>query len=241
VLVGPDRSSAVGALLELRRSWWFCTIDALRPVDGTYGEFDLDAQPPVDGSDDSLWWLESEPEHTAWTIDDSDAVPQRRLTTSELSALVPADLVVPAALLTLAARPELQRRIRSATACYLDLGDVLVPTAAESGYLLHLLSDQQWVRHWLIYLDRDGNESVVTTSEPVGFLLPDDDEDDYWEPRPPAVIPLDGTFDLQVCADSVAEFLFRFWVENELSFADRRRDSSALASYRAALAAHGSA
>ena len=35
---------------------------------------------------------------------------------------------------------------------------------------------------------------------------------------PPETIPLDGSFDLQVCADSVAEFLFRFWVENELYF-----------------------
>ena len=31
--------------------------------------------------------------------------------------------------------------------------------------------------------------------------------------------PLDGSFDLQVCADTVAEFLFRFWVENEVFFA----------------------
>ena len=33
-------------------------------------------------------------------------------------------------------------------------------------------------------------------------------------------IPLDGSFDLQVCADTVAEFLFRFWIENEVYFAD---------------------
>jgi hypothetical protein len=232
-----DRASIVEALSSLRRSWWFCEIEGLRPVPGytTYAEFDLDDQPDVGGVDGSLSWLEGQPEHRRWSIHDSDQAPQRRLTAEELAALVRVDLRLPPTLTVLAKRADLQRRIRSATGCYLDLGDELVPTSKEGGYLLHLLSDQQWVRHWLVYLDRDGGESVVTTAEPVGFVLPEDDE---WEARPPDVIPLDGSFDLQVCADSVGEFLFRFWVENELHFGRGfRKASPAVSSYAAQLQA----
>jgi hypothetical protein len=60
----------------------------------------------------------------------------------------------------------------SATACYLDLGDFRAPTTANGGYLIHLLSDQQWCRHWLLYLDAAGHEAVVTSTEPIGFDLP---------------------------------------------------------------------
>jgi hypothetical protein len=224
-------------LAELRRSWWFCDLERLRPVRGdeTYGEFDLDDQPDVGRPEESLAWLETQPEHARSNIYDSEAMPQRRVTTAALAELVPPDIALPTALTELAARTELQRRIRSATACYLDLGDFLARTSHEGGYLLHVVSDQQWVRHWLVYLDEDGNESVVTTTEPVCFVLPEDDE---WDPLPPEIIPLDGTFDLQVCADSVAEFLFRFWVENELFFTHGSRKSPGVVkSYAAELTA----
>ena len=224
--VGDGRSSAVDALRKLHRSWWFCGLEGLRPLHGsvTYGEFDLDDQPDVGRPDESLSWLETQPEHARWNVYDSDAIPQRRVTTAGLAELVPSHIALPRALTELAARPELQRRIRSATGCYLDLGDFLVRTTHEGGYLLHLVSDQQWVQHWLVYLDAEGNESVVTTTEPVGFVLPEDEE---WEPLPPETSPLDGSFDLHVCADSVAEFLFRFWVENELYFTKGSRKSPA--------------
>jgi len=49
---------------------------------------------------------------------------------------------------------------------------------------------------------------------PIGFALPAD-----WSAQPP-VIPLgDAAIGLQVCANSFTEFLYRFWVENEIFFA----------------------
>ena len=55
------------------------------------------------------------------------------------------------------------------------------------------------------------------------------------EVRVPGVVPLNGTVDLQVCADSFTEFLYRYWVENELHFAlaDGRPLAGPLASYAA--------
>jgi hypothetical protein len=62
--------------------------------------------------------------------------------------------------------------VRSCTACYLDLGDLLVPVAghaADDAWLIHFLSDQQWVMHWLLYADHDSHEAVVATHVPLGF------------------------------------------------------------------------
>ena len=222
--VGDRGSSAVEALTKLRRSWWFCGLEGLRPLHGpvTYGEFDLDDQPDVGRPDESLSWLETQPEHARWNVFDSDAMPQRRVTTAALAELAPSHIALPRALTEFAAHPELQRRVRSATGCYLDLGTSWCGPPTTVRIFFTLCPTSNGFEHWLVYLDEDGNESVVTTSEPVGFVLPDDDE---WEPLPPEVIPLDGSFDLQVCADSVAEFLFRFWVENELYFTHGSRKS----------------
>jgi hypothetical protein len=84
--------------------------------------------------------------------------------------------------------------------------------------LLYFLSDQQWCRHWLIFIDAQGDEAVLTSTAPIGFDLPSNWGDEYGEVAVPDVIPLDGSFDVELCADSFAEFLYRYWVENELYF-----------------------
>ncbi|MHB1593915.1 MAG: hypothetical protein ACYCO9_07455 [Streptosporangiaceae bacterium] len=153
----------------------------------------------------------------------------RPLTLAGLEAIV-ADAVVPASLRQLAARPGVQRRIRSATACYLDLGDFAVPVSG-GGTLIHVLSDQQWCRHWLAYTG-GGGEAVLTTPDSIGFDLADD-----W-PAPPPVIHLDDpAAGLEVCAWSFAEFLYRLWVENEIFFAlpDGQPLTAAAAAYAALL------
>jgi hypothetical protein len=75
-----------------------------------------------------------------WAIDESAAPPTRRLDSEQLVAVLPTGVIAPPALLALAARPDLQRRIRSVTGCYLDLGDVVVRTSVEGGYLVSLCS-----------------------------------------------------------------------------------------------------
>ena len=77
-----------------------------------------------------------------WGIADGDAPFDRALTPGGLEA-VAAGLPVPPSLRLLAARSELQRRIRSAIACYLDPGDFAAATDIEGCCLIHVLSDQQ--------------------------------------------------------------------------------------------------
>ena len=219
--------------LALPRAWWFPDLPGFRAQTGaTYARYELDAQPPVAG-DESLHWLEVESEKAEWSIEQGDEGQQTRaLTVPHLDALVP-DLRLPSSLRVFASRPDLQRRIRSVTACYLDLADFAVPAAGADGKLVHVLSDQQWCRHWLVYVGADDQEAVVTSAAPIGFELPED-----WPNAPPSVIPLDGENDLEVCADSFAEFLYRFWIENELwqAIVDGRPLSGALAAYAAQLA-----
>jgi catechol 2,3-dioxygenase-like lactoylglutathione lyase family enzyme len=129
----------------------------------------------------------------------------------------------------------LQRKMRSYTGCYFDLGDKAVATEA-GGTLVHLVSDQQWVRHWLVLVAPDGSSPVLSTTLPLAFDLGEDDS--AGEEPIPDVVPLDGSLDLTISADSVEEFLYRFWIENEIAF--RAADGDLLvepfASYRAHMA-----
>jgi hypothetical protein len=220
-------SSPLGAL---NRAWWFPVLPGLRSgADTTYERYDLDDQPEVAEATGDFAWLDRDLKDTTWSIDQSaGGSPVRPFTLSELES-VTASRVLPESLRVFAAHPELQHRVRSATGCYLDLGDFAAETSAEGAQLVHVLSDSQWVRHWLVYVG-DEREAVVTSADPIGFNLPDDD-DDYWEPRPPEIIPLDGSFDLDVCADSFVEFIYRFWIENELFFATKRKLPPHLAAY----------
>ncbi|MGQ1838627.1 hypothetical protein ACT4S2_09225 [Kocuria turfanensis] len=97
----------------------------------------------------------------------------------------------------------------SATDCYFDLGHHLVPV--DGGYLLHLLSDSQWVRHWLLFVGEGAASAVVTTSYPAGFAL-DVEESAYWKTEP---------WEYVVCAPSFAEFAWRWWMDNEIFHAVR--------------------
>jgi hypothetical protein len=212
----PPGRRAGHPLARVPRAWWFPRLPGYRS-DGqheTYIRHALDEQPGVPVRED-LGWLDDEADKAEWAVAGGDD-PVRALTPGGLEA-VAGGLAVPPSLRLLAARPELQRRVRSATACYLDLGDFAAPTDIEGGYLIHVLSDQQWVRHWMVYLDRAGGEAVLTSREPIGFDLPAD-----WPAPPPRVIPAGSAeAGLEVCADSFAEFLYRLWIENEIYFAVR--------------------
>jgi hypothetical protein len=229
VLVEEEREH-LDRLARLPRAWWFPDLKGFRSAArATYVRFDLDEQPRVNVAEDDLSWLEGQPEKSEWALNGPESTPDQPLTAEALEALA-GQLPLPLALITLAHRADLQRRIRSATACYFDLGHFVVPTTVPDGHLLHLVSDQQSVRHWLLYLDRDGRHVMVTTAETLGFDYSDEPECAAAQAQS---VRLDGTNDLEVCADTLTEFLYRFWVENELWFAllDQRPLTGAVQRY----------
>jgi hypothetical protein len=203
-------------LKSLPRIWWFPSTEGLQRdgVDaGTYWAYPLEAQPTIGReADPELTWLDGQPAAAEWGLDTTDAAPTRPVALDALRAVL-TDTPAPTALVTMATRPHLQRRMRSFTGCYLDLADRAVPVAG-GGLLVHFLSDQQWIRHWLVLVDGNASAPVLSSAEPIGFDLPGDD----WREPLPAVVPFDGSVDLTVAADSLEEFLFRFWIENEIAF-----------------------
>jgi hypothetical protein len=132
--------------------------------------------------------------------------PAREATPGGLAALVGGDRARQSqAFAAFVADRALHERVRSCTACYLELGQFAVP--APAGTLVHFLSDQQWVLHWLLYVGDDGSEAVVATPVPYGF-----------EGEAPPTLAVGGDADTVVCAESFNEFLYRFWIENEIWF-----------------------
>ena len=102
--------------------------------------------------------------------------------------------------------PGLRHRLRSATDCYFDLGDSVVEV--EGGRLLHLISDSQWVFHWLLYVGDDAASAVVGSQFLAGFDLVPDDLEGFGEASPSYV----------VVANSFAEFVWRWWMDNEIFY-----------------------
>jgi hypothetical protein len=102
----------------------------------------------------------------------------------------------------------LWRRIRSCTHCYLRLDAASVPIRGGLGRLVRFLSDSQDCKHWSLYISPCGtSHSVVATYRYSGS--------EFANERGGMPYPKDIT----ICAASFEEFLYRFWMENELWYA----------------------
>jgi hypothetical protein len=205
------RRPVLAALSELPRVWPSIELpghrEHLDPY-ATYSPFAHEELPPIGRPlDDELRWLLGEPLVPASLaeVDDAASTPA---TLDGLERVAGPELTVPGAFAAFVGAGEAQARIRSCTDCYLDLGDLPVPVVG-GGRLVHFLSDSQWVLHWLLYVAPDGSEAVVATDRAFGFELAGE--------TVPAFDPAAG--EGVVCAESFAEFLYRFWIENEIWFA----------------------
>jgi hypothetical protein len=166
--------------------------------------------PPIDRAlNGTLGWLLASRTHDRSLERGPDDPAERDADAAGLQALAPA-VSLPPPFRRFIEDPGPRRHVRSATSCYLDLAHDAI-RVDDGGMLIHFLSDQQWVLHWLLYLGPDGSEAVVVSPEPFGFR-----EAENVLPGP---LELGGAEDvLAVCADSFEEFLYRFWIENELFF-----------------------
>lgn len=200
------------ALPGLPRGWWGTELPGYRePLTGfaTYSMYPGDLPPIQRELDDRLSWLLAQPRlPDSLAGNAASPEPTRPARRAELEALLGrTEFELPVSFSTFIYDPDHRTRVRSCTACYLDLADTAVP-ADDGALLIHFLSDQQWVLHWLLYLGRDGREAVVATETPYGFDTPE--ASSSFEPQPDRAI---------VCAESFGEFLYRFWIENEIWFA----------------------
>jgi hypothetical protein len=204
----------VRLLPDLPRSWPANELPGYRehPTGyGTYSGFAYDELPPIARKlDNELRWLLGEPTVPA-SLADVDEAASTPATVDGLRRVAGAAIMLPPALVTFIGSDEPRARVRSCTDCYLDLGDFAVPVT-DGGTLIHFLSDSQWVLHWLLYVSPEGPEAVVATNRPLGFELGEDEEGETLRLFDPA------SGDAAVCAESFTEFLYRFWIENEIWF-----------------------
>ncbi len=201
-------------LSDLPRSWPAIELPGYRehPTGyATYSGFAYDELPPIARElDVGLRWLLHEPPVRASlaAVDEAASTPA---TVDGLQRVAGATIVLPRAFVIFIGSDEPQARVRSCTDCYLDLGDFAVPVA-DGGALIHFLSDSQWVLHWLLYVSPNGSEAVVATDRSLGFELGEDEEGETLRMFDPA------SGEAAVCAESFTEFLYRFWIENEIWF-----------------------
>lgn len=175
----------------------------------TYVSYRFEALPSAPGDVRAIAWLEQAAAHPEDYLASrfADAA-QRDLSWSGVSELWPDTESLPNDFVHLLGDrgPGLRNRLRSATDCYFDLGDSVVEV--EGGRLLHLISDSQWVFHWLLYVGDDAASAVVGSRFPAGFDLGPDDLESVGEEFPSYV----------VVANSFAEFAWRWWMDNEIFY-----------------------
>ena len=113
---------------------------------------------------------------------------------------------------------ELQSRVRSCTDCYLDPGERIVETIGSiHGHLVHFLSDSQSCAHWYLHALPSGDTAVVESPDLYCYQI----ERSEWIENPSCRLECVDLSELEFayCAPSFSEFLYRFWIENEIWFA----------------------
>jgi hypothetical protein len=152
-----------------------------------------------------LEWLAKQPAHDQWTINGNATTRLLELLAQCRRARVP----LPAAFTLFMATSTLQDRVRSSTACFLDLAHAPVPLPHGGGHLVRFLADQQGCLYWYLRVTGDGADHAVVYSGEYYDVADEETAD----PDP---------FEIEFCAESFEAFLCRFWLENEIWFATAR-------------------
>ena len=209
---------------DLPRAWVHIQLPGHRaaPQHATYETSSYDDLPPIpiELDDDCRWLIQHGTEHDG-ALDEYE----RDLQPANVEKLAAErNLELPRSFRRFMTSPELQSRVRSCTDCYLDPGERTVEvTGPVAGHLMHFLSDSQSCAHWYLHLAGGGQEVVLTSPDLYCYRI----DDPEWEDYPTCSLE---TVDLRqqefvYCAPRFSEFLYRFWIENEIWFAlqyDRR-------------------
>lgn len=157
--------------------------------------------------DGSFAWLSKAPRHSEWAIGERSAAKLPRQLASLMASAEQQGVTLPGEFVVFIRDPDLHARLRSVTACYLDVAERLLPFAG--GYLVRFLADQQGCAFWYLFIKGDGPEHGVVCS----FEYFDAGDSDGAE-----VELSEAKFQFQ--AESLEAFLMRFWLENEIGFAE---------------------
>jgi hypothetical protein len=209
------------AAKKMKTGWWSIELPGYRPHPhpATYSLFSFDELPLLQPApSDDFAWLRSEPikpqSLARPPVSDKGLKPSLdRL--PEIAAKM--EVALPRPFTTFITDRDLQMRLRSCTDCVLELGDYPVRTSRNAGYLVPFLRDSQGLFYWHLFVGRMGEHCVVTSDEPFGFTWYDEQAAAYG-PVPEVVVERRAG-PIWYCADSFTEFIYRFWLENEIWYA----------------------
>ena len=159
----------------LPRAWWSFSLPGFRehPEPATYSPFAYDNLPPIHApSDPQFHWLLAKPVHDRWSLATNPYPDGSVPDLAHFPELVAtASVSFPESFATFIQDRRLHGRIRSSTACLLELGVHLVASSDPiRGALLHFLSDQQSCLHWCLLATTSRIHCVLVTAEPWGLL-----------------------------------------------------------------------
>lgn len=197
-----------------RPYWWGTSLedvglDGVRPNVGTYGRYDYTQLPPLPFAlCGQLEWLSHSRAFERNVGEEKGDDNARALVALRQSADA-VGLQLPPAFVRFMADRSLHQRIRSNTDCFLDLCPALVRSPVGDGFFVRFLADSQGCVFWYLYLTQGGTDHAVVSSP--GFFGV---KEEMWQDEVPD--PAEIVF----CAESFEEFLCRFWLENEIWYAE---------------------
>lgn len=194
--------------------WWGIGLEIaglgdVRPRVGTYGRYEFERLPPLPFEmRGDFAWLASGPAHEDGIADEkaaenANAFPSLRESAPRLG------IRLPAAFIKFMETPELQERVRSNTDCFLDVCAEPIRSPIGGGWLVRFLADSQGCIFWHLYLTEDCSAHAVVSSP--GFY---GTEAEQWRDEPP------DPAEIVYCAESFEAFMCRFWLENEIWYAE---------------------
>lgn len=217
-----DRSNAWSSLSQ---RWVHIQLPGIRELPGyqTYEGSRLDDLPlvPIVLDDECAWLINHGTAYSRGGLNQYERNIQPAFI-EELAAR--SNIQLPRSVRRFMTSQELQSRVRSCTDCYLDPGERIVETIGSlHGKLIHFLSDSQWCAHWYLHLLPDGASAILESPDPYCY-----EAETLGEIENPSCLleRIDvSDLDFAYCASSFSEFLYRFWIENEIWYALKHEGS----------------
>ncbi len=196
--------------------WWGTDLgdlvpESVRPEVFTYGRYAFEHLPPlpIDLRGDFGWLADARAhDRSVRCVAEEIATANAEAFASLRRSAVGAGVLLPETFAKFMGTPDLQVRVRSNTDCILDVCPELVRSPIGAGWLVRFLADSQGCVFWYLYLTADGSDHAVVSS-PGFYGAPDEQWDEEPDPK-----------ELVFAAESFEAFLCRFWLENEIWFAD---------------------
>lgn len=196
--------------------WVMFELEGYREVDdsSTYDSFAYEGLPPVqkEAFNGKYEWLKQSEIHeqSIYAVDKSSS----RLAELLIRA-TQKNIRLPEEFINFMRAPELLEHLRSNTDCFFELSEDLIESPVEKGdFLIRFLNDSQSCLFWYLYITKDNDHFVVVSGK---LLDPEDDdqddEDEYYEDE---VYDSDNEPQIFFCASGFEEFIYRFWIENEI-------------------------